>query len=284
MTHFKIVIPSYNTVQWLRKTLDSVAAQTYKDYEVCVIDDASTQKEQKEIIQEYQKKYGWKAIFRPVNHGAVANFIDGIAFLSPSSDDVIVMIDGDDWLYDRHVLSKLDQIYWNEPVSLTYGQFITYPRGEIGFCKPPKQTEMDRDMDWIYSHLRTFRYFLWKKLNLNDLKDSTGHYYKTAWDLAIMFPLIEMAGKSIKCVHDILYVYNLDNPLNDHVLDLQKQQAVAAEIRKKPKYPKLVMATCENSPPSGWVVCYQRIVSWKNRLLTPRVYGLAWKKIRNFFG
>ncbi len=284
MTHFKIVIPSYNSVRWLRKTLDSVAAQTYKNYEVCVIEDASTQAGQKEIIAEYEKKYGWKTIYRKVNHGAVANIVDGIALLNPSGDDVIVLIDGDDWLYDKHVLSKLDQIYWNEPVSLTYGQFITYPRWEIGFCRPLKHEESSgRNMDWVFSHLRTFRYYLWKRLNISDLKDCTGHYYKTAWDLAIMYPLIEMAGKSVKCVHDVLYVYNLDNPLNDHVLDLQRQQTVAEEIRKKPSYPRLVMASCENSPASSWVLWKQSAISWKNRILTPRLYELVWMKIRKMF-
>jgi glycosyltransferase involved in cell wall biosynthesis len=278
--HFKIVIPSYNTVKWLRKTLDSVAEQSYKDFDVCVIDDASTQPEQKEIIREYVEKYGWKAIYRQKNHGAVANFIDGIALLNPSDRDVIIMLDGDDWLYDKNVLKKLDEIYSNEEVSLTYGQFITYPRWEIGFCRPPKEGELsDRDSPWIYSALRTFQYFLWKELDPKDLKDSNGDYYKTAWDLAIMYPLIEMAGNSIKCVHDILYVYNHDNPLNDHVLDLKKQQAVAAEIRDKNPYDRLVNGSCSNLPATFWQRLKQQTISWKNRIFTLRTYELLWAKL-----
>lgn len=284
MFHFKIVIPSYNTVRWLRKTLDSIAIQNYKDYEVCVIDDASTQEEQKEIIQEYEKKYGWKTIYREKNHGAVANFVDGIALLNPSDDDIIIMLDGDDWLYDKNVLRKLDKIYSDEEVSLTYGQFITYPRWEIGFCRPPKKEETQtRQGEWIFSHLRTFKHLLWKSLNLNDLKDSSGNYYKTAWDFAIMFPLIEMAGDSVKCVHEILHVYNLDNPLNDHVLDLQKQKAVAAEIRTKPSYARMIPGSCKNLPASFWMRGKQRSISWKNRLLTPRTYSLAWAKLKKIF-
>lgn len=284
MFHFKIVIPSYNTVRWLRKTLDSVAAQTYKNYEVCVIDDASTQPEQKEIIKEYEKKYGWKAIYRQINHGAVANFVDGIALLAPADNDVIILLDGDDWLYNKNVLKKLNKIYSQEEVSLTYGQFITYPRWEIGFCRPPFAKEMgNRHGYWIFSHLRTFKYFLWKSLNMKDLKDESGNYYKTAWDLAIMYPMIEMAGDSIKCVHDILHVYNLDNPLNDHVLDLQKQKAVAAEIRKKPPYARIVNGSCKNLPVSFWMQKKQQAISWKNRFLTPRTYELLWEKVKKKF-
>lgn len=285
MFHFKIVIPSYNTVRWLRKTLDSIACQNYKNYDVCIIDDASTQEEQREIIREYEKKYGWKAIYRKTNHGAVANFVDGIALLEPADNDVIIMLDGDDWLYDKNVLKKLDKIYSEGNVSLTYGQFITYPRWEIGFCRPPKKNEFgNREGEWIFSHLRTFQHFLWKGLDKNDLKDASGNYYRTAWDFAIMFPLIEMAGDSIKCVHEILHVYNLDNPLNDHVLDLQKQKAVAAEIRKKPSYARIVNGSCANSQASLWMRGKQQAISWKMRFTTPRTYELLWAKLKKLIG
>lgn len=281
MFRFKIIIPSYNTVEWLRRTLDSVAQQKYRNYDVCMIDDASTDKRQREIIREYEAKYGWQAIYREKNHGAVANFIAGIERLAPDDDDVIILLDGDDWLYNSQVFSKLNEIYSKENVYLTYGQFITYPRWEIGFCRPPTREELEtREGEWIYSHLRTFRYALWKKLDLNDLKDENGNYYKTAWDLAIMYPLIEMAGDSIKCVHEILHVYNLDNPLNDHVLDLQKQKAVAAEIRKKPRYQRVIFKTCENPPPSFWDRQKQKAISWSNRMTTPRTYLLAWNKLK----
>lgn len=284
MFHFKIVIPSYNSVKWLRKTLDSVATQSYKDFDVCVIDDASTEEQQKEIIQEYANKFGWKTIYRKNNHGVVPNIIDGISLLAPSDDDVIVILDGDDWFYNKHVLSKLNEIYSKEQVSLTYGQFITYPRWKIGFCRPPTHEEAaGREGPWIYSAPRTFRYFLWKSLNINDLKDSNGNYYKTAGDLAIMYPLVEMAGNSIKCVHDLLYVYNHDNPLNDHVLDLQKQLETAAEIRKKPRYAPIVTGSCTNPPASFSTLCKLRAQSWANRLITPRTYVVAWNKIKKIF-
>ncbi len=179
MFHFKIVIPSYNSSRWLRKTLNSIARQNYSYYDVCVIDDASTDPMQKEIIKEYEERYGWKAIYRTTNHGALANIVDGITLLSPGDNDVIITLDGDDWLFSRDVLKKLNRYYTDEEIYLTYGQFITYPRWEIGFCRPLSSTDKSiRQTEWVLSHLRTFRYALWKHINIDDLKDSKGIFIK----------------------------------------------------------------------------------------------------------
>ena len=47
-----------------------------------------------------------------------------------------------------------------------------------------------------FSHLKTFKYKLYKNLDLDDLKKN-GEYIKSATDAAIMYPLLEMAGKHI---------------------------------------------------------------------------------------
>jgi len=53
---FSIVIPVYNVEKYLRKCLESVVNQTYKDFELIIVNDSSTDKSQ-EIIDEYVKKY-----------------------------------------------------------------------------------------------------------------------------------------------------------------------------------------------------------------------------------
>ena len=50
-----VIIPVYNTEQYLRKCLDSVVNQTFKDIEIIVVNDFSTDKSL-QIIKEYQQK------------------------------------------------------------------------------------------------------------------------------------------------------------------------------------------------------------------------------------
>jgi len=59
-------------------------------------------------------------------------------------------------------------------------------------------------------------------------------------DVAIMYPLLEMCepGK-IRFVPEVLYVYNDLNPLNEHKLDLERQNRTDDWFRRRPKVPVL---------------------------------------------
>jgi O-antigen biosynthesis protein len=49
-----IIIPVYNTEEiWLRRAIQSVRAQVYENWEICIVDDASTKSHVKPILDEY---------------------------------------------------------------------------------------------------------------------------------------------------------------------------------------------------------------------------------------
>ena len=51
-----IIIPVYNVEKFIRQCLDSILSQSYKNYEVILIDDKSKDSSL-DIIREYEKKY-----------------------------------------------------------------------------------------------------------------------------------------------------------------------------------------------------------------------------------
>ena len=51
-----------------------------------------------------------------------------------------------------------------------------------------------------------------------------------------MFPMLEMAGNRQEFIRDILYVYNDQNPISDHIIRRKEQILAAKEIRKKKRY------------------------------------------------
>ena len=53
MNSFSIIVPVYNVEKYLNKCLESLVNQTYKDYEIIIVNDGSTDKS-KNIINNYK--------------------------------------------------------------------------------------------------------------------------------------------------------------------------------------------------------------------------------------
>ena len=90
------------------------------------------------------------------------------------------------------------------------------------------------------SHIRTWKSFLWKKINEEDLKDENGRYWEVAGDLSFMFPMLEMSGlEHYTFMDNINYIYNETNPINDHKVNFGKVQKIVNQIRNKKPYNKI---------------------------------------------
>ena len=88
------------------------------------------------------------------------------------------------------------------------------------------------------SHLKTFYAWLFKKIDVEDLKIG-GEFFPMTWDQAMMFPMLEMAGDRHAFIKETLYVYNMTNPLSDNRVNAQLQRDLEKWIRSKPSYDKL---------------------------------------------
>ena len=92
---------------------------------------------------------------------------------------------------------------------------------------------------WRASHLRTFRFHVWDRIDKEDFKDKDGEYYKMAYDQAIMLPLIEMSSERCRYIPEVLHVYNKENPLNVDKIKAREQLETANEIRNKNRYERV---------------------------------------------
>ena len=243
--HFKIIIPLYNVEKWIKICLRSIKAQTYKNFHCIIMDDLSTDNSVEIIKKEIEGDDKFLLNINKEKAFALKNIYDAINLSNPSDDDIIITVDGDDWLANKDVLSCLNEFYSKEDCWVTYGSYAEYPDSKRGkFAKQIPQYVIDSDSyrqhEWCSSHLRTFKYHLWGKIKKQDLLDSEGNFYCMAWDLAFMFPMLEMAGVKSHYIKDILYIYNMSNPLNDHKIDNAYQQQLEREIRSKKKYETLV--------------------------------------------
>ena len=209
---FIVVVTQRNAVAFIKKCLDSVMMQTYKNYIVPIMDDCSDDGTW-EIVKQYPEPfYGIRN--DPRHEFYCKNFITAINTFSERGD-ILALLSGDDWFYSNDVLEYLNGVYQDEDVWLTYGSFVS-SSGAIGadFCKPLTDTRTyRRNHKWYTSHLITCRKELWDKIRNEDLLYH-GNYPNHSFDNAFMYPMIEMAGlKHTKYIEKVLYVYNDQNPL-----------------------------------------------------------------------
>ena len=97
---FSIVIPTYNQSKFLRQSLESVFNQSFKSFEVIVIDNYS-----KDKTNEVIKKYKDKIIFKKINNNGVIAKSRNIG-IKNSSGTWIAFLDSDD-LWSKNKLHKV---------------------------------------------------------------------------------------------------------------------------------------------------------------------------------
>lgn len=249
-----IIIPSYNNAQWYEKNLKSVFDQQDENYHIFYVDDASTDGTA-DLVREYVERCGKQdrvtLIRNDHNQGALANIYKVVHALPDHT--IAVTLDGDDWLADDQVFARINTAYSNDNVWLTYGQYVCYPRNIIGHCRTIPEGVVHknayREYDWITSHLRTFYAGLFKKIELKDLLDESGKFFAVTWDMAFMFPMLEMAGKHAHFISDVQYIYNQETPINDFKIKYIEQIHCDRLIRSRAKYKPLTALFTEYKKP-----------------------------------
>lgn len=239
-----VVIASYNNEKICEKNLESIFEQTYNNYRIIYIDDCSTDKtleKVKECIAKHHMEGKVTLIHNETRQTKLPNLYR--AYHSCQDDEIIVAIDGDDWLAHEHVLEFINQTYQNPDVWLTYGSAITHPQykeisGKYIPQKVLKKGEIRKSKKFEISMLRTFYASLFKQIKLKDLLYQ-GKFYPNTDDIATMYPMIEMAREHVLYIPDVLYIINDNNPLRMRHIALSLEEALRKHILKKEPYPAL---------------------------------------------
>lgn len=100
-----VIVPVYNTQDYLKKCVDSLLAQDYSEIEILLVDDGSSDS-CSDICEEYSRKYPHIRCIHQKNQGLSAARNTGIA---QAKGDYIYLIDSDDYLLQKEALSILRQ-------------------------------------------------------------------------------------------------------------------------------------------------------------------------------
>ncbi len=114
---FSIIIPVYNSADFLHKCIESLLNQEYKDYELILVDDGSTDASY-DICREYASRYEHIRVLRQKNSGPSAARNAGI---QQSSGDYLTFVDSDDWVTANY-FSKLKEAVLQAPDLVFFGR------------------------------------------------------------------------------------------------------------------------------------------------------------------
>ncbi|MFN7183487.1 MAG: glycosyltransferase family 2 protein [Thermomonas haemolytica] len=101
-----ILLPVYDPpLEWLRACLDSVLAQAYPDWELCIADDASPSPQVRALIEDYGRRDARiRAVFRARNGHIAAASNDALAL---ASGEWVALLDHDDLLAPHALLEMV---------------------------------------------------------------------------------------------------------------------------------------------------------------------------------
>jgi len=280
-----IIVLSYNNSEWVEKNIQSIFSQKYSNYRVIYIDDCSDDNTY-ELVKTYVNQHNMNDRITIIKNKsrkfALANHFT--AGHMCKDHEIMVHLDGDDWFKDDHVLQKVNHVYSDPNVWITYGQYEVYPGGRIGLCEDfPKivhQKNIYREYQWVSSHLRTFYAWLFKKIKLKDCIHK-GHWIPVCCDRVMMFALLEMAREHSKFIPDVLYVYNCATSGNLFKKHLVSQWHFNHIISAQSKYPKINKSPIQNPTNKTDKKTAMIIFSENNPMLAQALLESAQMNIRN---
>lgn len=222
--HFKIVVAAHNAERFIERCLLTIKHQSYMNFVCTVVDDRSTDSTLPLILRTVAHDMRFRVIAQPTKQPShLLNQCQAIDSMKAKDDDVIVIVDGDDWFPDNHALARLAESYFKSHCWMTYGTPVCYDGGpdynpyyRITPYKPEDLRAGDiRRKPWAATHLRTFKFGLWRRIDQSrSFYDSSGNIVEACVDMATMFPMLEMAAERALCINEPMLVYNRANPLN----------------------------------------------------------------------
>ena len=221
--NFVFVISSYNNEKWYKRNLDSIVNQVYNQWRIVYVDDNSTDNTNTllhKYIEDNNISHKIKVIKNNKNYRQ--GYSRYIAFKDCGDDEICCLLDGDDWLYNNHVLTKLNDLYNKNDILVSYGSYIRYENGKVSNYILGKDTFPDNVIEnnsyqifskWISVHLRTGYARLFKSYPYEYLLDFNNELISAATDQNEMFWVLNKSnGKHMNAKFNTV-IYNKDASL-----------------------------------------------------------------------
>jgi len=215
---FSVIMANYNGGKYIQQAIVSVIAQTFKNWELIIIDDGSIDNSV-EIINSFTSDKRIRFIKHPVNKGYTEALLTGVKH---SQSEFIGTLDSDDLLMPNAIEVMVKAHLEHKDKSFICSQFVSIDENSkplrYGFCLPllPLRTNLDSD---CLSHFKTFKKSFYQTTSGFNVD------FFAAEDKDVFYKLEEVGG--IYYVNKILYQYRVLADSQSHQPEKWKRSLIS---------------------------------------------------------
>ena len=236
----KVIINCGPCEEWIGHCLSSLRSQSVRDWEAFVTVDNVGDRTYQNAVTARGHDARINIHRNEGRHYSMRNLIDGIARSKAEPDDIIVILDGDDWLMHDDSLRIIARTYAQENCWLTYGSWRSNDPRTPGCWPPYPDDTMDfRSLQWLGTAIRTWKKWLWDQIDPAGFRDRYGEHFRVVEDLAAMFPMMEMTTtRRMRHIAEPLMLYNR-TPNGAAIVMADEMEENTLWLRNRPKYTPL---------------------------------------------
>lgn len=242
MKKVSVVVPIFNAGNKLEKCITSILNQTFKDFELILVNDGSTDNSFN-ICKRYQSKDSRIILINKKNEGSIPTRRKGVEV---SNSSYVMFVDADDWidphtieiLYKETIENKVDITVCNTYKVLGKGKIIKKKNKSMYFEKDKiySMNQIRNELIVAYFHGHPFPSYLVAKLYKRDLLISSGKYldriHFLGEDLFYNLEILLKANK-VKVINKTLYYYRVGGFTSNYMPYLFNDMVNGYQIQKE---------------------------------------------------
>jgi len=207
----KIIIRGRNCEKYLIECLNSIRVNAFDEWQAYIILDNPEDRSAILVKAFLKLDSRFNLQVNKKQYGVAANIWKGIKFANPKPEDIIAIVDADDTIRSKSLGLINDKYLNNSSLLLTHGSFYRMDKKRsTKTSRAYSPNKPVRKQSWRASHLKTFKFKLFQHFQKEWLKDANGNWLQAASDVALMMPLIELAGfDRIKFIKQITYEWRM---------------------------------------------------------------------------
>ncbi|KAB7788130.1 glycosyltransferase family 2 protein [Bifidobacterium cebidarum] len=279
-----VIVPVYNVEQYVEQCLDSISSQTYRNLEIIVIDDGSTD-ESGRICDEFASRDSRATVIHEDNCGLSGARNNGIRL---SHGEWISFIDSDDYLSPIYIetlistalqtKSPIARVPFGKP--FTDGQTCTLTNSIKEVPSPTVLSSQQMQKDLLYQQYDTaMQWGVYERWTLGDDPFPLGLYYE---DLATLYRAIHRISQvaMVECREIYAYRMRSDSQIRQSFRPVKAQSALKVSEQLENEicnwYPELAAAAASR--------CFSvnRMVFAQIPIQEKQTRNIIWQRLKRY--